>query len=153
MMRFRDEYYFLSNMYPSPVELQFQSGTVKFTCAEAAFQACKVPGHEGGFAGLNGYDAKRDGKRVLLRSDWEQVKLAAMRIVVNAKFTQNPHLMAKLCSTGSLPLVEENSWGDRFWGVCKGVGQNHLGKILMDVRDSSLKDAQLLEDYRRVFQR
>lgn len=37
------------------------------------------------------------------------------------------------CKEGE--IVEENSWRDTYWGVCKGVGENHLGKILMKIRD------------------
>lgn len=29
---------------------------------------------------------------------------------------------------------EGNTWGDKFWGVCDGEGENHLGKLLMEVR-------------------
>lgn len=135
-MKFRGEFYFLSNMYPATVRMKCRGETLEFTCAEAAFQACKAPGHEKEFVGLDGYEAKRAGRRVPLRADWEQVKLKAMCIVVKAKFGQNPILMDRLCKTGNLPLVEENTWGDRFWGVCGGVGENYLGRVLMSVRDS-----------------
>jgi len=53
---------------------------------------------------------------------------------VRAKFEQNPDLAAKLIATGDEELVEGNTWGDTYWGVCRGVGQNKLGKILMNVR-------------------
>jgi predicted NAD-dependent protein-ADP-ribosyltransferase YbiA (DUF1768 family) len=42
--------------------------------------------------------------------------------------------MQKLLDTGTQTLVEGNWWGDVFWGVCKGVGSNHLGKLLMKLR-------------------
>lgn len=35
---------------------------------------------------------------------------------------------------GDAELIEGNTWGDRIWGVCDGVGENRLGKILMRVR-------------------
>ena len=41
---------------------------------------------------------------------------------------------ANLLATGKATLVEGNSWGDTFWGVCRGKGKNMLGKILMRVR-------------------
>lgn len=37
-------------------------------------------------------------------------------------------------ATGDAILIEGNTWGDRFWGVCEGFGQNHLGHVLMRVR-------------------
>lgn len=46
-----------------------------------------------------------------------------------------PYLREKLLATGDAELVEGNTWGDRFWGVCNGVGQNWLGRLLMQVRD------------------
>lgn len=30
---------------------------------------------------------------------------------------------------------EGNTWDDTYWGVCKGVGTNYLGKLLMIVRN------------------
>ena len=51
-----------------------------------------------------------------------------------AKFTQNPGLLDKLLATGDAELVEGNTWGDQVWGVCDGVGENHLGKTLMRIR-------------------
>jgi predicted NAD-dependent protein-ADP-ribosyltransferase YbiA (DUF1768 family) len=53
---------------------------------------------------------------------------------VKDKFSRNPELRVKLLNTGDLQLVEGNYWGDTFWGVCNGKGENHLGKILMRVR-------------------
>ena len=32
-------------------------------------------------------------------------------------------------------LEETNHWGDVYWGVCNGIGENKLGKLLMDIRD------------------
>jgi len=54
--------------------------------------------------------------------------------VVSAKFLQNPPLMFKLIHTDDQELIEGNSWGDTYWGVCRGSGQNKLGKILMAIR-------------------
>ena len=54
--------------------------------------------------------------------------------VVRAKFDQHPDLAQKLLATGDEELVEGNDWGDIYWGVYKGRGNNMLGKILMRVR-------------------
>jgi ribA/ribD-fused uncharacterized protein len=78
--------------------------------------------------------SKKLGKRVELRPDWEDVKIDIMRQVLKSKFTQNPELKAQLIATGDAELIEGNNWNDRFWGVCRGKGQNHLGKLLMEVR-------------------
>ena len=83
---------------------------------------------------LNPSEAKRLGRRVRLRSGWEQVKYDVMLDVVRAKFNQHPDLAQKLLATGDEELVEGNDWSDTYWGVCNGRGKNMLGKILMRVR-------------------
>ena len=133
-MRFRDEYYFLSNMYPAPVTVKLNGQVLTFKCSEAAFQACKCPAMADKFLGIDGFAAKRLGKKVPLRADWDDVKLSAMGMIVKAKFAQNPELMTRLLNTGNTPLVEENTWNDTYWGVYNGKGQNHLGQTLMALR-------------------
>jgi hypothetical protein len=61
-----------------------------------------------------------------------------MTEIIRLKF-QNPGLKAKLLATGNQELIEGNTWGDCYWGVCEGNGQNHLGKILMQVREELLQ--------------
>ena len=80
--------------------------------------------------------SKKAGRRVRLRPDWEEVKVGIMEQIVRAKFTQNEVLKWRLIATGEAELVEGNSWHDTCWGVDTktGEGQNHLGRILMKVR-------------------
>ena len=130
---FRGKYYFLSNFYPA----QLTYNEVTYLNAEAAFQAQKVFSKEEQllFANLLPSEAKRLGRRVNLRPDWDRVKDQIMYEVVKAKFEQNPDLRAKLLATGYVYLEEGNTWGDRYWGVdANGVGLNKLGHILMQVR-------------------
>lgn len=77
--------------------------------------------------------AKARGKELDLRPDWEEIKIDVMREITRIKF-QHADLRERLLMTGQQELVEGNTWGDNFWGVCRGVGHNHLGKILMEVR-------------------
>ncbi len=58
-----------------------------------------------------------------------------MRDLVRQKFLKHRDLAEMLFATGSAELIEENSWGDTFWGVCEGEGENRLGRVLMEVRD------------------
>ena len=67
-------------------------------------------------------------------SDWEEIKDSIMYLGLRQKF-HNPTLQKKLLATGEEELIEGNWWNDTYWGVCNGVGQNNLGKILMEVRD------------------
>ena len=135
-MRFRDEYYFLSNMFPCAISLEINGTPVTFTCAKAAFQAFKCPERAKEFAGINGFAAKKMGRNVTLRKDWEKIKLDVMRQVVGAKFSQNKNLMEKLRKIKG-EIVEDNHWHDCFWGRCNGEGLNWLGKILMELRDGA----------------
>lgn len=128
---FTGEYYFLSNFFVAPVVYQ----GVRFENNEAAFQAAKCPERMREFCKLNPQSAKRLGRSVLLRPDWEEIKYDVMYQVCKAKFQQNPDLGQKLLKTGNAELIEGNTWGDRIWGVCKGIGENNLGKTLMRVRD------------------
>ena len=131
---FRDEYFFLSNFYPVEIKLD----GIVYPNAETAFQAQKTLDVEERrkFSMLkNPVQAKRLGRKVKLRDDWEEVKLDIMTEVVSQKFLQHPHLIEMLLQTGDEELVEGNKWGDRFWGVCKDKGENHLGKIIMKIRD------------------
>jgi predicted NAD-dependent protein-ADP-ribosyltransferase YbiA (DUF1768 family) len=52
------------------------------------------------------------------------------------KFAQNPELYNQLKDTGTEEIVEGNWWYDKYWGVCNGEGENHLGKLLMWIRDN-----------------
>lgn len=79
-------------------------------------------------------EARRLGGRIFIRYDWEEVKLGVMETILRDKFTRHADLQALLLGTGDRDLVEGNTWGDRFWGVCGGVGENHLGRLLMQIR-------------------
>ena len=127
---FRGQYFWLSNFYSAPVVYAGR----RYPNNEAAFQAAKCPGMEDEFVDLNPSQAKRLGRRVPLRGDWEHVKDEVMYEICKQKFLQNPELLERLIATGDAKLVEGNDWGDRYWGVCGGVGRNKLGKILMELR-------------------
>jgi hypothetical protein len=86
--------------------------------------------------------AKRAGRQLILRPDWEDAKLDIMYQLVLEKFSKDPVLRQRLLDTGDALLVEGNWWHDQFWGnctcgkrpQCAGEGENHLGLILMAVR-------------------
>lgn len=136
---FSGEYAFLSNMFPCFVTIDLFGMPYTFSSAEAAFQAGKcVFEHdvERIRDAKDGYAAKRIGRKVLMRKNWDEIKVDCMRAVVKAKFCQNPDMMKKLKATEGR-LVETNTWHDTFWGVCGGVGENWLGRILMEIREGA----------------
>ena len=139
--RFIDEYEFLSNFYPSPI---YDDAGKEYPTVEHYFQAMKTfnpqerelirlaesPGK-----------AKRIGRLVQLREDWENRKLDIMEKALIQKF-QILRLREKLLATGNEELIEGNFWHDTYWGVCKGEGENHLGKLPMKIREK-IRDGEL----------
>ena len=137
---FRGKYEFLSNFYNSPV---LYNGLL-FTNSEAAFHAQKTldVNDRRRFTEYNAGKSKREGRKLNLRADWEDVKDNIMYEICKAKFSQNEDLKKKLLATKDEYLEEGTTgWHDNYWGncecdKCKNIkGKNTLGKILMRVRD------------------
>lgn len=129
---FSGPYRFLSNFWI----VNLRIGDMHFISAEHAYQAAKS---------LNPQDwmnistietpggAKRAGRLLKIRPDWEEIKLDVMEIILREKFF-NPELAHRLHETGDQELIEGNTWGDTYWGICRNKGENHLGKLLMKIR-------------------
>ena len=115
---------------------------IKYKNSEAAFQAAKTLNltMRKKISNYNPSEAKKEGRRLLLRPDWEESKDRIMEEIVRAKFKQNPELKSKLLATGSATLIEGNTWKDIYWGTCQGKGENKLGKILMKIREELQSD-------------
>ena len=137
---FRGKHAFLSNFSHYPARFE---GT-DYPTAENAFQAAKTlnPVIRERFTEITPSEAKRLGRSVPLRQDWNRIRISVMTGIVRDKFTRNPELKKLLLATGDAVLIEGNTWGDRFWGMDErtGEGENHLGLILMDIREE-LKNA------------
>lgn len=131
---FRGKHAFLSNFYACRVDMFIDGEELSFSSSEAAFQALKCPERAKEFIGLTGSQAKKLGKSVTLRKDWNDLRVGIMLIVIRAKFQQNPYLMERLVNTSEY-LIEGNTWNDTFWGMCNDRGENWLGRILVIVRD------------------
>lgn len=123
---------FLSNFWPATVTLD----GVAYPSVESAYQAAKTLDLEARvpFQSASASEAKKLGKSLPMRADWEAVKLAVMEGLLRQKFA-DPYLREQLLATGDQLLQEGNHWGDVFWGVCRGKGLNHLGQLLMLIRD------------------
>jgi len=138
--QFKDKYYFLSNFFPRLIK----DDDFTFQCVESAFQSlkCKEKEDRSAFQMLPAAEAKKKGRTVKLRPDWEDNKLRYMYLLVLLKFQSHPDLRDQLLSTGDAELIEGNTWHDNYWGNCECPrcqsveGQNHLGKILMRVRNN-----------------
>lgn len=109
---------------------------IVFPHAESAFHAYKSPGDEDYVRSLARTDvkprsAKNLGRRVELRSDWEEVKVRWMFVVVWHKFAPRIELLER---TGTAKLIEQNVH-DNFWGIGRGQGKNYLGRCIMLARE------------------
>lgn len=132
---FDGPYLFLSNFYPVVVKL----GGWEFPTVENAYQAAKAaPNLRIGFTGVTPRVAKSMGRSIELPADWEHRKVDVMRDLLEQKFAIGSALADRLLATREATLIENNWWGDTFWGVCKGVGRNELGQLLM-LRRSQLR--------------
>lgn len=134
---FHGDNFFLSNFFSSPVVFNNET----YPTVEHAFQAAKTldgAQRRSIQAAETPAQAKQLGRKVTLRSDWEQAKLTIMLELLKQKFSR-PDLREQLLGTGDAELIEGNTWGDRVWGCVfvdgQWVGQNHLGKLLMRVRE------------------
>lgn len=112
---------------------------VEYPSVEHAYQAAKTlnKNERDLFLGknVNAGRAKRLGRTITIRSDWEDIKINVMKDLCRQKYN-NPKYRELLLSTGNALIQEGNNWGDRFWGVDlqSGVGDNNLGRIIMDIR-------------------
>jgi N-glycosidase YbiA len=131
--RFAGKYWFLSNHHPCKVFLD----EVEYPSVEHAYMSAKtlsLAEREIIRTCGDAVVAKKLGKHVTLREDWNEIKLQVMTYLLMQKFSHTE--FAKLLKdTSPHELVEGNWWGDVFWGICNGQGENWLGKILMQIRD------------------
>lgn len=133
---FTGQYRFLSNFFPCEIDMDgdtyrtlehaYQAAKTTDPTQRWRIQNCATPGQ-----------AKRIGQRVTRRDGWDAARLVVMELLLHQKF-KDPNLRSKLVATGDAELIEGNYWGDVFWGVCEGKGENWLGKLLMRVRDAAI---------------
>lgn len=146
---FFGEYRFLSNFWPARVYLDEE----EYKTTENAYQAAKYKKEE------RSYFKKCSPKEALIfvRNNpvwqydlkvWNKIKLGIMKKLLVQKFDKelNPNNYEELIKTGDKYLEETNYWGDEYWGVNKneskgkGLGENNLGKLLMEIREDLLGD-------------
>lgn len=133
---FSGKFRFLSNFWLVTVHLD----GVPYPSVEHAYQAAKFPEGHGLRVLIHGAVTPAAARKIAhnnrhaMRPDYQDRKLAVMRDLLVEKFSY-PHLAEQLASTKGFDLIEGNTWGDTFWGVCNGVGENHLGRLLMRIRD------------------
>lgn len=149
--QFHGEYHFLSNFY----EHQITKGDITYKTNEHFYQAHKSK-KRGERLTLSRCAtpaiAKRMGRRLTLRKDWDAVKYQIMLDGLRKKFKSPTSKLGKLLlATGDAMLIEGNTWGDQIWGATynletdKFTGQNWLGSLLM-VRRAELRSRLVVDD-------
>lgn len=147
--KFKGRFGFLSNFCPVKIEHQ----GIKYPSVEHFYVAMKVNDQQlikgvyytpGDFREMIALEpdaakVKKIGRLIKIRSNWDDQKLKIMNWGVREKFKDRA-LREMLLDTGDEILEEGNLWHDIYWGVCYcdkcySVGENNLGKILMEVRN------------------
>lgn len=150
---FFGEYRWLSNFWMVPIVI----GPYTFPSAEHAYQAAKSEYPDDWkrfqFIETPGY-AKKAGRLLRMREGWDDLKVDAMAEILEAKFT-HPDLRQKLLDTQNHELIEENNWGDSWWGVDnkRGRGVNALGYLLMRQRALLRGQHDLAAEHRKEIDR
>ncbi len=129
---FRGKYSFLSNFHLCDI---LMPDGFTYPSSENAYMAMKTTDMSIRLAlsACTPKEAKVLGRKVRLSADWEDIKLGIMEDILRVKFNL-PGLKPMLTATDPKYLEETNWWGDKYWGVCENEGENHLGKILMKIR-------------------
>lgn len=125
---FSGRYRFLSNFWTekdgSTLEHKYQAAKTLDPNERDSIVCAKTAG-----------EAKRLGRIVTMREDWDQIKDDVMLSLLRVKFAAGSALASQLLATAPADLVEGNTWNDRYWGQCPvGHGLNRLGELLMQVR-------------------
>lgn len=141
VLKFRDEYAFLGGAFPAA----FTYDGLVWQCAETAFQASKSddPAERRRFSRLSADNARQKGGRMTPRPGWEAARPEIMGAILRAQYAQNPDLRARLLATGDLRLINGTN-KDRYWGMNLSTweGENHLGRLLMALREELSKGEQ-----------
>ncbi len=122
-------YAWLSNFYDSPIRWRQR----EYATAEHLYQAMKATNIEDHIlvqSAPSPAHAKKAGRSIEMRPDWDMVRLDVMRGVLMLKFARTKVLAKWLLDTGTAPLVE-TSPHDRYWGRTPTGGQNKLGQLLV----------------------
>lgn len=126
---FTGSFRWLSNFYPDETDSPYGSLEHRFqaTKATSVSEAAWVR------SAPTPAEAKRRGRAVRLREDWNQIRDGIMLLYLREKFATGD-LRRKLLATGKAHLEEGNDWSDTYWGTVNGRGRNRLGELLMQVR-------------------
>ena len=135
ILGFTGEYRWLSNFWR--LEYPIEVNGYNFYTTENLYQAFKCAKIDDFpyFADITPGEAKKLGRTIEIIDGWDSMKLDVMKELQIIKYSQ-PKFRDLLIKTGDRYIEETNNWNDVFYGVCNGIGENHLGKIIMDIRNN-----------------
>lgn len=138
--------FYLCNFYMRPMTYKGR----KYSNAEAAYQAqkCKEKADINSFVDGGLFSspaaAREHGQTIPIVDNWDDIRVEVMFDVIKEKFLQNPDLAARLLKTKGMLITEGDRFEDTFWGLTENGGENHLGNILMYIRDNILSEEDSL---------
>jgi ribA/ribD-fused uncharacterized protein len=138
---FQKEYRWLSNF----ALIEIRLGNKTYPSVEHAYMSMKCVDKDWKYfcaTESNAGKVKRASKSIKLRPDWnDDFRLRIMNDLLRIKFKQEPY-KTKLLETGNQNIQEGNMWNDKFFGIClkTGEGENHLGRLIMNIRDELNKE-------------
>lgn len=142
-MKMLGQFSFLSNFHPAPLTcwgIEFPTSEHAYVAAKSLDmnvrrRVAKIPTPN---------QAKRYGRQLKLRPDWNEVKLFEMERIVRRKF--EAYGLKRMLYEVEEPIIEHNHWHDNFWGVCTckrcSNGKNHLGRILSEIRNKLISNSK-----------
>jgi ribA/ribD-fused uncharacterized protein len=130
-----------------PLDEPIEHDGIKYFTVENFYQAMKIASHRRDLrleiAAMPPHASKacfrKYSDKFQISEVWGlQTKVKTMRAALEWKFQLGTSWHEKLLATKDEPIIEFNNWGDTFWGwdIRKQEGSNHLGKLLMGMRDS-----------------
>jgi len=132
-----------SNMRRMDSPIVYQG--INYWTVENFYVAIKVPNNSirhrerQKIAQMNPGLAKKYGRNLNVRKDWNLVKMDFMRIAIEHKFKKGTSWYDKLLSFDK-PVIEWNNWKDKFYGICifSMEGENNLGKLIDRIKTEEI---------------
>lgn len=147
---FQNEHRFLSNFWPCCIvweelvyptlEHAYAASKTDDLSVKQMTRSCPTPGDAKDY--LYNHAIKPSPSWTIEKKLWVMEEL--LRIKFGGK---EPFLTRALLATGDAELIEGNTWGDTFWGVCNGDGENNLGNLLMKVRTNLFEEKTRIEKH------
>ena len=141
----------LSNMAPG---FPLLINGIRIPTTEALYQACRFPHLPDVQREIIGQHSPMTAKmkskphRKNSRQDWDEVRFKVMRWCLRIKLAQHYEEFGRLLLATHDKLIVEQSRKDDYWGAKLSeddetlIGQNVLGRLLMELRELLNKDAE-----------